>query len=120
MLLEQNEEINNSERARKKYADLARKINNNRSKAWKTELTTDEIQKCDILCRKTGSYFGYAEEAKYSASRVFVTYLLSLPKYLQVVYEMKKDSFFYYLPLKMKLIFFRKYISRISTKRNDR
>lgn len=109
---EVQEELADSERGKKKYSDLTRKIDASRAFAWKKELSEKEIEVCDIICGGTGAKFGYSAVKKYSFFQKSAVYLLTFPLYLKVVKEMLKDEIVYYLPVDWKLKRFKKYVAR--------
>lgn len=89
----------------KKYSDLAKPINTSRMDSWKTELSQDEIRIADIICGRTGSYFGYEMQYPVSNRRMkkLLIYLAHPKETIIAHYEVYKGFLLYYAPLKWKL-----------------
>ncbi len=89
----------------KKYSDLAKPINASRMDSWKTELSEVEIRMADIICGRTGSYFGYEMQQPISNRRIKKMFLyLTHPKETLIAhYEVYKGFLLYHAPLKWKL-----------------
>lgn len=94
-----------SELMTKKYTDLAQPINTSRIEAWKSELSEKDQKITEIICGKTGSYFGFNAEYEIKRRRLkkILIYLKNPFYVLAAYYDIYKDYLIYFYPLKGKL-----------------
>ncbi|MFN3918449.1 MAG: sulfotransferase [Flavobacteriales bacterium] len=110
-----------SERAVKKYTDLAKPINATRVEAWKRELPEKDIEICEIINGKVGEQFGYTVSKNQSflgLKKVYI-YLTHPMQILKAYYNIYKDDILYYVPIEFKLKRFVNQVDKISKLRNE-
>jgi hypothetical protein len=110
-----------SERAVKKYTDLAKPINIKRVEAWRDELPERDIKICEIINGKVGERFGYMNIKNHSFvwfKKGFI-YLTHPMQVLKAYYDVYKDDILYYAPLEFKLKRFVSQVDKISKLRNE-
>jgi hypothetical protein len=111
--------IEQSERARKKYEDLAKPIFTNRTDKWKTGLRESEIEIAEAFCKEIGSIFDYRSQSNLKKSNSCLIRLKYLPLNLKIRTNFIKDALFYYLPISYKVNRFEQYVAKIELKRKN-
>jgi hypothetical protein len=111
--------IEQSERARKKYEDLAQPIFTSRIDKWKTGLTKSEIEIAEAFCNEIGTIFDYRSQSNQKKIRNHLLRLKYLPLHIKISLNFIKDTLFYYLPISYKVNRFEKYVAKIELKRKS-
>jgi hypothetical protein len=111
--------VEQSERARKKYEDLAQPIFTNRIDKWKTGLTETEIEISEAFCNEIGTVFNYRSQSNQKKIKNYLIRLKHLPLNVKIRVNFIKDALFYYLPISYKVNRFEKYVAKIELKRKN-
>lgn len=111
--------VEQSERARKKYEDLAQPIFMNRIDKWKTGLTETEIEISEAFCNEIGTVFDYRSQSNQKKIKNYLIRLKHLPLNVKIRVNFIKDALFYYLPISYKVNRFEKYVAKIELKRKN-
>ncbi len=106
-----------SERAKKKYEDLAQPIFHHRVEKWRDNLTQEEIRTAEAFCANLGTKFGYLPEQKNTKITTFLIRLKHLLLQVKTHLTFQKDYLFYYLPIRYKVSRFEQYVGKIDKKR---
>ena len=107
-----------SERAQKKYNDLAKPIFKNRIDQWKVDLSSKEIRIADHFCSTLGKEFHYQSEAS-NSSIGWETRFIAFYYILKVQLSYMKDVLTYYAPIQWKVNRFKIYVKKIERKRRS-
>ncbi len=108
-----------SERAKKKYEDLAQPIFHHRVEKWRENLNQEEIRTAEAFCSVLGSEFGYIPTQRLSKTSSFLIRLKYLFLQIKLFFTFQKDHLFYYLPIQYKVSRFEQYVNQIDAKRKS-
>lgn len=93
-----------SEREKKKIGDLQKPINTSRLEAWKTRLSTPELQLIETLCSNTGKLFGYQPTQNISSNSQLKLYLSRPLRLLRMAVSFRLlNKYYFYLPFSCRM-----------------
>lgn len=108
------------DRFEKKYNDLSQPVSTKRVFAWKDKLSAKIINQLDFICGKYGEQLGYKPYKVSERKRSIETWIVAIPHRLVLWFRITKDLATYYLPIKLKIARFKKFIHKIERRRNAR
>lgn len=91
------------DRFNKKYADLNRPINKDRLNSWVTQLSSEEILKCDVICHSLAKQFGYGTLTELSKFQIYSIRIKTSLPFIKAFWHVKKDRLLFFFPVKLKL-----------------
>jgi len=105
------------ERIEKKYSDLAQGIFTHRLEQWKINLTQEEIEIADHICYPIGMQFSYSKSSSISNAKKLYIGIRAGFYSLIFAAERFKNNTFHILPLRFKVQYFVRYVTKLNTKR---
>jgi hypothetical protein len=103
-------------RIKKKYGDLSNPITKDRVNAWKTGLSIDQIEICDSICSRMGRNWGY--EPLFSKKLSSLETIMYRITQLRVGFEFLKDRIVFWLPIRIKVSRFEKFVQKVEHQRH--
>jgi hypothetical protein len=106
-----------AERMKKRFGDLSKPIHTAAVESWKTGLTTQEIEVCEVIAGKTASTYGYQTTQTIAFTKRCWILALAIPYAVKISLERGKDALFNRLPIRLKVTYFERWVLRIDKKR---
>ena len=106
-----------AERMKKRYSDLSKPIHNEAVEAWKTGLTIQECEVCEVIAGRKGSIYGYQATLTISMVKRRWIQAIAMLYALKIRMERAKDALFNRLPIQLKVTYFERWVLRIDKKR---
>ena len=106
-----------ADRMKKRFGDLSKPIHTAAVEAWKTGLTPQEIEVCEVIAGKQGSTYGYQTTLTIPIAKRCWILALATPYAIKIRMERAKDALFNRLPIRLKVIYFERWVLRIDKKR---
>ena len=104
-------------RMKKRFGDLSKPIHTAAVEAWKSGLTTQELEVCEVIAGRTGSTYGYQTTLTIPMAKRCWILALATPYAMKISMERAKDAFFNRLPIQLKVSYFERWVLRIDKKR---
>ena len=102
---------------KKRFGDLSKPIHTAAVESWKTGLTTQEIEVCEVIAGKQGNTYGYHTTLTIPIAKRCWILALATPYAVKISMERAKDAFFNRLPIRLKVSYFERWVLRIDKKR---
>jgi hypothetical protein len=106
-----------AERMKKRFGDLSKPIHTAAVESWKAGLSTQEIEVCEVIAGKRGSTYGYHTTLTIPIAKRCWILALTIPYAVKISLERAKDALFNRLPIRLKVIYFERWVLRIDKKR---
>ena len=106
-----------ADRMKKRFGDLSKPIHTAAVESWKTGLTTQEIEVCEVIAGKQGNTYGYHTTLTIPIAKRCWILALATPYAVKISLERAKDALFNRLPIRLKVIYFERWVLRIDKKR---
>lgn len=106
-----------AERMKKRFGDLSKPIHTAAVEAWKTGLTTQEIEVCEVIAGKKGSTYGYQATLTITSNKRLKIQAIAMFFVIKIRLERAKDEIFNRLPIQLKVTYFERWVLRIDKKR---
>ena len=106
-----------AERMKKRYSDLSKPIHNEAVETWKTGLTIQECEVCEVIAGRKGSIYGYQATLTISMVKRRWIQAIAMLYALKIRMERAKDALFNRLPIQLKVTYFERWVLRIDKKR---
>jgi hypothetical protein len=106
-----------AERMKKRFGDLSKPIHTAAVEAWKTGLSPQEIEVCEVLAGRTGSTYGYQNTLTIPFSKRCWILACAIPYAIKISIKRAKDALFNRLPIRLKVTYFERWVLRIDKKR---
>jgi hypothetical protein len=106
-----------ADRMKKRFGDLSKPIHTAAVESWKTGLTTQEIEVCEVIAGTTGSTYGYQTTQTIPFTKRCWILALATPYAVKISLERAKDALFNRLPIRLKVTYFERWVTRIDEKR---
>ena len=106
-----------AERMKKRYSDLSKPIHNEAVETWKTGLTIQECEVCEVIAGRKGSIYGYQATLTISMVKRRWIQAIAMLYALKIRMERAKDALFNRLPIQLKVTYFERWVHRIDKKR---
>jgi len=106
-----------ADRMKKRFGDLSKPIHTAAVEAWKSGLTTQELEVCEVIAGRTGSTYGYQTTLTIPMAKRCWILALATPYAMKISMERAKDAFFNRLPIQLKVSYFERWVLRIDKKR---
>lgn len=91
------------ERVKKTHSDLEKPIFTDRIEAWKTELTSSEIEICECICGDFAETLGYKKTKHISFIKKSIITLKYFSQYIKASYDYRKEFLLFYVSPNIKL-----------------
>lgn len=114
---ELDESYRNADRMQKRFGDLSKPINSQAVDQWKTGLSPNEIEICDVLVGESGKQHGYVPITKLNTGKKWLIYSKASYYGLRLRAELMKDWIFHSLPISWKVAYFERWVNRVNQKR---
>jgi hypothetical protein len=106
-----------AERMKKRFGDLSKPIHTAAVEAWKSGLTTQELEVCEVIAGRTGSTYGYQTTLTIPMAKRCWIEAIAILFAVKISMERAKDAFFNRLPIQLKVSYFERWVLRIDKKR---
>ena len=106
-------------RMKKRFGDLSKPIHTAAVESWKGGLSTYEIEVCEVIAGKQGSTYGYHATLTIPMAKRCWIQALAIPFAVKISLERAKDALFNRLPIRLKVIYFERWVLRIDKKRRN-
>ncbi|MEY4658914.1 MAG: Sulfotransferase family, partial [Bacteroidota bacterium] len=106
-----------AERMKKRFGDLSKPIHTAAVESWKAGLSTQEIEVCEVIAGKQGRTYGYHTTLTIPIAKRCWILALAMPYAVKISLERAKDALFNRLPIRLKVIYFERWVLRIDKKR---
>lgn len=108
-----------ADRMKKRFGDLSKPIHTAAVESWKGGLSTYEIEVCEVIAGKQGSTYGYHATLTIPMAKRCWIQALAIPFAVKISLERAKDALFNRLPIRLKVIYFERWVLRIDKKRRN-
>ena len=108
-----------ADRMKKRFGDLSKPIHSAAVESWKGGLSTYEIEVCEVIAGKQGSTYGYHATLTIPMAKRCWIQALAIPFAVKISLERAKDALFNRLPIRLKVIYFERWVLRIDKKRRN-
>ena len=106
-----------AERMKKRFGDLSKPIHTAAVEAWKTGLTTQELEVCEVIAGRKGSTYGYPDTLTIPKTKRRWIQAIAMLYAVKIRMERTKDALFNRLPIQLKVTYFERWVLRIDKKR---
>jgi hypothetical protein len=106
-----------ADRMKKRFGDLSKPIHTAAVEAWKSGLTTQELEVCEVIAGRTGSTYGYQTTLTIPMAKRCWIEAIAILFAVKISMERAKDAFFNRLPIQLKVTYFERWVLRIDKKR---
>lgn len=106
-----------AERMKKRFGDLSKPIHTAAVEAWKTGLTTQELEVCEVIAGRKGSTYGYPATLIIPKTKRAWIQAIAMLYAVKIRMERTKDALFNRLPIQLKVTYFERWVLRIDKKR---
>jgi hypothetical protein len=106
-----------AERMKKRFGDLSKPIHTAAVEAWKTGLTTQELEVCEVIAGRKGSTYGYPATLTIPKTKRRWIQAIAMLYAVKIRMERTKDALFNRLPIQLKVTYFERWVLRIDKKR---
>jgi hypothetical protein len=108
-----------ADRMNKRFGDLSKPIHTAAVEAWKSGLTTQELEVCEVIAGRTGSTYGYQTTLTIPMAKRRWIEATAILYAVKTSMERAKDAFFNRLPIRLKVSYFERWVLRIDKKRKN-